>query len=99
MPDLVDYMSEHYPTLNVKAGVMGKSDIETTTMANWAENVASSYSCGTFRHGGLNQVSLVGTKQEETGGYFPDVLKIIEQSPFLKVYICFSYNVLRLSIM
>ena len=85
MPDLVEYMAEHYPNLSVKAGVLGKSDIETTTMANWSEAVTNSYACGTFRHGGLNQLSLVGTKQEEAGGYFPDVIDILEKSPFLKV--------------
>ena len=92
MPDFVEYMSEHYPNLPVKVGVLGKSDIETTNMSRWADDVTSSYSCGTFRHGGLNQLSVVGTKQEEAGGYFPDILKMIEQSKFLKVCTCIAHN-------
>ena len=30
------------------------------------------------------QISVVGTKQEEVGGYFPDFLDMMERSPFLK---------------
>lgn len=40
LPDLLDYMAEHYPTLTVKNGVLGRSsDIETTTMAQYKEQV------------------------------------------------------------
>jgi hypothetical protein len=47
--------------------------------------VYANYSQGTFRSGGLNQLSLVGTVHEESGGYFPDYLAILEKSPFLKL--------------
>lgn len=68
-------------------------------MGAWADAVAATYSHGTFRHGGLNQISLVGTKQEEVGGYYPDCIRIIEKSPFLKVYIytCNCFNLVTLS--
>ena len=40
MPDLLDHMAESYPNLTVKNGVMGRnSDIETTTMANYRDQV------------------------------------------------------------
>ena len=40
MPDLLDHMAENYPNLTVKNGVMGRnSDIESTTMANYKDQV------------------------------------------------------------
>ena len=33
MPDLIEYFAEEHANMTVKTGVMGKSDIETTTMA------------------------------------------------------------------
>lgn len=43
------------------------------------------YSAGTFRCGPLHQISLVGTVHEEVGGYFPDMLALLESSPFLRL--------------
>lgn len=63
---------------------MGRnSDIETSTLAQYYEQVVKQYSQGTFRHGPLHQISLVGKVHEEVGGYFPDLLGRLEQSPFL----------------
>ena len=40
LPDLLDHMSENYPSLTVKNGVLGRnSDIETTTMAQYRDQV------------------------------------------------------------
>lgn len=86
LPDLLDYMAEHYPTLTVKNGILGRSsDIETTTMASYKEQVFKNYAHGTVRHGPLHQISLVGTVHEEVGGYFPDLLARLEANPFLKM--------------
>lgn len=42
LPDLLDYMAEHYPSLTVKNGVLGRSsDIETTTMAQYKDQVST----------------------------------------------------------
>ncbi|KAL1455611.1 hypothetical protein WDU94_009694 [Cyamophila willieti] len=85
LPDLLDYMAEHYPNLTVKNAVLGKSsDIETTTFGDYREQVVRTYSSGTFRYGPLNSVSVVGTANEEVGGYFPDFLSRLEQNPFLQ---------------
>lgn len=43
------------------------------------------YAAGTFRCGPLHQISLVGTVHEEVGGYFPDLLRLLESSPFLRL--------------
>lgn len=40
LPDLLDYMADHYPSLTVKNGVLGRnSDIETTNMASYRDQV------------------------------------------------------------
>ena len=36
-----------------------------------------------FRGGGLDQVSIVGTVNEEVGDYFPDFLDVLESDPFI----------------
>ncbi|KAJ2940974.1 hypothetical protein O0L34_g13100 [Tuta absoluta] len=83
-PCLLTYLAEHHPKLAVKAGVLAKaSDIETTTMARYFQQVQQSYAAGTFRCGPLHQISLVGTVHEEVGGYFPDLLKLLGQCPYL----------------
>ncbi|XP_043471380.1 uncharacterized protein LOC122504366 [Leptopilina heterotoma] len=86
LPDLLDHMALHYPTLTVKNGVLGRnSDIETTTMLQYKDQICKSYSNGTIRYGPLHQISLVGTVHEEVGGYFPDVLKKMEENVFLRL--------------
>lgn len=82
-------MADNYSTLTVKAGVLGRnSDIETSTMGQYYEQAAKHYSHGTIRYGPLHQISLVGKVHEEVGGYFPDLLGRLEQSPFLKKVCC-----------
>ncbi|KAF7493701.1 Round spermatid basic protein 1-like protein [Sarcoptes scabiei] len=87
MPDWLEWLSVKLPNLVVKTGVIGPSgsDIETTTMQKYHENVHKSYSNGTFRHGPLHQVSVVGTVHEEVGGYFPKLISLLEKSPFLRL--------------
>ncbi|XP_034935908.1 uncharacterized protein [Chelonus insularis] len=86
LPDLLDHMAYNYPTLTVKNGVLGRnSDIETTTMLQYKDQVYKAYSNGTVRYGPLHQISLVGTVHEEVGGYFPDLLQRLEENPFLRM--------------
>ena len=85
MPDLVEFMADNYPSMTVKAGSMGKSDIETMAMDKYREQVHKSYEAGTFRCGPLLQLSLVGTAQEEVGDYFPEILDMLENDPFLDI--------------
>ena len=86
LPDLMEYFADVNPQLSVKTGVMGHSgsDIETTTMSAYRDNVHRNYSNGVYRFGPLNQLSLVGTVHEEVGGFFPKLLSLIEESPFAK---------------
>ncbi|XP_028135903.1 uncharacterized protein LOC114330688 isoform X1 [Diabrotica virgifera virgifera] len=86
LPDILTYMAETYPTLTVKNGLLSKSsDIETTTLANYHENVCKHYEAGTVRYGPLHQISIVGTAHEEVGGYFPDLLLMLEDNDFLNL--------------
>lgn len=86
LPDLMEYFADMNPQLSVKTGVMGHSgnDIETTTMSAYRDNVHRNYSNGVYRFGPLNQLSLVGTVHEEVGGFFPEVLSMIDESPFAR---------------
>ncbi|CAG9855313.1 unnamed protein product [Phyllotreta striolata] len=86
LPDILVYMAENYPSLTVKNGLLSKSsDIDTTTLANYHENVCKYYEAGTIRYGPLHQISIVGTAPEEVGGYFPDLLSMLEENNFLQL--------------
>uniref|UniRef100_A0A1A8D0H5 Round spermatid basic protein 1-like n=1 Tax=Nothobranchius kadleci TaxID=1051664 RepID=A0A1A8D0H5_NOTKA len=47
------------------------------------EKVKRTYSQGTYRAGAMRQVSLVGAVDEEVGDYFPELISMLEESPFL----------------
>lgn len=85
LPELVKYFEVNHPNLVVKvSSLYKKSDLETLKMEEFSQRVQSSYSHGTYRSGPLLQFSLVGTVQEESGGYFPEFLDLLEQCLFLK---------------
>ncbi|XP_023811155.1 round spermatid basic protein 1-like isoform X1 [Oryzias latipes] len=84
LPDFLDYFSYNFPNAPVKMEVLGKKDIETTTMANFHSQVKRTYSQGTYRAGAMRQVSLVGAVDEEVGDYFPEFIRMLEESPFLE---------------
>ncbi|XP_012705591.3 lysine-specific demethylase RSBN1L isoform X1 [Fundulus heteroclitus] len=84
LPDFLDYFSTKFPSAPVKMEILGKKDIETTTMANFYSQVRRTYSHGTYRAGAMRQISLVGAVDEEVGDYFPEFLGLLEESPFLK---------------
>ncbi|KAK9975471.1 hypothetical protein ABG768_020727 [Culter alburnus] len=84
LPDFLEYFSSKFPNSPVKMEILGKKDIETTTMANFHSQVRRSYSHGTYRAGAMRQISLVGAVDEEVGDYFPEFLSMLEKSPFLE---------------
>ncbi|KAL6119487.1 rsbn1 [Pungitius sinensis] len=85
LPDFLDYFAFNFPNTPVKMEILGKKDIETTTMANFHSQVSRTYCSGTYRSGPMRQISLVGAVDEEVGDYFPEFLDMLEQSPFLKM--------------
>ncbi|XP_072038776.1 uncharacterized protein [Amphiura filiformis] len=84
LPDFIDYFAIKHPSTIVKTQPLGKSDIVTTTMPQFQQDVARTYCNGTFRTGPLLQLSLVGTVNEEVGDFFEDFLDLLELNPFLK---------------
>ena len=99
LPELVKYFEVNHPNLTVKvSSLYKKSDLETLKMEEFSQRVQSSYSHGTYRSGPLLQFSLVGTVQEESGGYFPEFLDLLEQCLFLKETMPWgSFSALNLS--
>uniref|UniRef100_A0A674N119 Round spermatid basic protein 1 n=1 Tax=Takifugu rubripes TaxID=31033 RepID=A0A674N119_TAKRU len=85
LPDFLDYFAFNYPNTPVKMEILGKKDIETTTIANFHSQVSRTYCSGTYRSGPMRQISLVGAVDEEVGDYFPEFLDMLEESPFLKM--------------
>ena len=86
LPELISYFEEYHPNLIVKTEALGKkSDVSTMKMSVYCESIKNSYYNGTFRTGGLLQVSLVGAVAEESGGYFPELLDMMEKDPFLNL--------------
>ncbi|XP_030213329.1 lysine-specific demethylase 9 [Gadus morhua] len=85
LPDFLDYFAFNFPHTPVKMELLGKKDIETTTIADFHAQVSQSYCSGTYRAGPMRQISLVGAVDEEVGDYFPEFLDMLEESPFLKM--------------
>ncbi|XP_060931580.1 lysine-specific demethylase 9 [Limanda limanda] len=85
LPDFLDYFAFNFPNTHVKMEILGKKDIETTTIANFHSQVNRTYCSGTYRAGPMRQISLVGAVDEEVGDFFPEFLDMLEESPFLKM--------------
>merc|ERR1712004_367780 len=86
LPDFLEYLGDQHSSMPVKHGIIGHvRDLETTDMSNYRTKVTETYKAGTFRMGFLDNISLVGTVAEETGGYIPDVLDMLQESPFLRL--------------
>ncbi|KAM9785566.1 lysine-specific demethylase 9 [Neosynchiropus ocellatus] len=85
LPDFLDYFAFSFPNTPVKVELLGKKDIETTTISSFHSQVSRTYCCGTYRAGPMRQISLVGAVDEEVGDYFPEFLDMLEESPFLKM--------------
>jgi hypothetical protein len=93
LPDFIEYLGSQHANMPIKHGIIGHSrDLETTEMINYRNKVAETYKAGTFRMGYLDNISLVGTVAEESGGYIPDVLDMLEESPFLRLTMPWSSN-------
>ncbi|XP_068702117.1 lysine-specific demethylase 9-like [Montipora foliosa] len=99
LPELVEHFGVHHPNLTVKvSSLYKKSDLETLKMSEFSKRVQSTYAFGTYRAGPLLQFSLVGTVQEESGGYFPEFLDLLEQCLFLRETMPWgTFSALRLS--
>ncbi|KAM6114442.1 LOW QUALITY PROTEIN: lysine-specific demethylase 9 [Phoenicopterus ruber ruber] len=94
LPDFLDF-AFNFPNTPVKMEILGKKDIETTTISNFHSQVNRTYCWGTYRAGPMRQISLVGAVDEEVGDYFPEFLDMLEESPFLRM--TFAWGTLLVS--
>ena len=86
LPDFLEYLGDEPPNLPVKHGVIGHPrELETTTMSTYRDKVRDHFCAGTFRYGHLDNLSLVGTASEEAGGFFPDILDMLDEIPILSL--------------
>ena len=86
LPDFLEYLGDEHPNLPVKHGVIGHPrELETTTMSVYRDKVRDHFCSGTFRYGHLDNLSLVGTASEEAGGFFPDILDMLDEIPILSL--------------
>eukprot|EP00795_Rhopilema_esculentum_P000807 gene807-10544_t len=84
IPEPMEYLANNCPNHMVITEVLGKkSDLETITIKDFHQRVENTFHNGTYRAGPLNQFSLVGTVDGESGGMFPDILDQLEADPFL----------------
>ena len=85
MPNVLKYIVKNEPSLKVKHQVLGKKDVLNCTISEFNEKVQNNHSRCIFHEGGLQHVSLVGTKSEESGALFPDLIQLMELNPFFEV--------------
>jgi len=84
LPDFLEYLGDEHGSVPVKHGIIGHPrELETTSMGVYRDKVRAHYSSGTFRFGHLDNLSIVGAAAEESGGYFPDVLDMLDEIPVL----------------
>ena len=84
LPELLGYLRDQHSSVVVQVGSLTKgAKVTTTTLGEYGDEVEATYAEGTYRSGPLNHISLVGTVSEETGGYFEDLITLLEQSPVL----------------
>ncbi|EDV24773.1 uncharacterized protein TRIADDRAFT_24851 [Trichoplax adhaerens] len=83
LPDPIDYLAQHYPQMTVRYQLFGRKDVDSITTSQFHQRVHDTYINGTYRAGPLLQLSLVGTVQEEIGGYMPEFLNLLQRSPVL----------------
>ena len=84
LPEPMEYISFQHPNhMVVTEGLGKKSDLETISIADFCQRVGNTFQNGTYRAGPLNQFSLVGTVDGESGGLFPELLDKLEEDPFL----------------
>lgn len=86
IPDFLEYLAEEHGDMTVKVEVLGQRDILTMTASEFRTKVHETYSktSGMYRYGPMRQISLVGVVHEESGGYLPDILDILDRDPFLR---------------
>ncbi|VDK71975.1 unnamed protein product [Litomosoides sigmodontis] len=82
----LEYFAKKFPHMPVKIGSLtSKQCVSTTTVSEYYSHVMETCHHGTFRYGPLHSLSLVGTRQEECGNYFKELIEWLEMFPMLKL--------------
>uniref|UniRef100_A0A8R1XV67 Round spermatid basic protein 1-like protein n=1 Tax=Onchocerca volvulus TaxID=6282 RepID=A0A8R1XV67_ONCVO len=85
-PNGLEYFAKKFPHMPVKIGSLtSKQCVSTTTVSDYYNHVMETCHHGTFRYGPLHSLSLVGTRQEECGNYFKELIEWLEMFPMLKL--------------
>eukprot|EP00124_Ichthyophonus_hoferi_P003918 Ihof_evm3s379 gene=Ihof_evmTU3s379 len=85
MPNILRYLVQHHPTTSILMEGLNTSDTTSMTIGQYDDRIDSSYSNGTSHVGPMRKMSLVGTVQTETGGYFKDVISnVMRTNEFVK---------------
>eukprot|EP01134_Creolimax_fragrantissima_P005807 CFRG5807T1 len=83
MPDILRTIADHHPTMKVIVEEFGKAGYKHENISDYVERVGRTFVNNTHQAGAMRNISLVGTVQEETGGFFPDIIKQLTANIFL----------------
>lgn len=93
LEDVLKHLAEKHSHLPVKIGSLtNKQMVQTMQIGEYYAHVMETCNLGTYRYGPLNALSLVGTKQEECGDYFKDVIESLEKCPFLSILLPWGHR-------
>ncbi|KNC86446.1 hypothetical protein SARC_01402 [Sphaeroforma arctica JP610] len=84
VPNVLNALSATNPRLKVIVETFGKAGYAHEDVKDYVERIDKTYDSGVHQAGAMRNISLVGTIQEETGGYFPDVIDMLKANPFLR---------------
>ena len=86
MPNYLEFLAENHPKTTVKVDPIGRPSNQprTVQLGDYYKQVQQSFHGNTHQAGGLRNISIVGTVQEEHGGLFEDMIESLEENPFLK---------------
>ena len=86
LPNLLDELKKVQPAMQIKMqSLTTKNSVLTLPFNDYLHKLQGSYDHGTCRCGPLLQVSLVGTRVEECGGYFDRIVNLLDESKFLNL--------------
>ena len=85
MPNVFNFLVENAPGLKINHQILGKKDITNCTIEEYYDKIKKNHSKCIYHEGGMQHVSLVGTKSEESGSYFPELIQMMESNPFFEV--------------
>eukprot|EP01135_Chromosphaera_perkinsii_P006288 Nk52_evm17s485 gene=Nk52_evmTU17s485 len=85
MPNYLQFLAENHPKTTVKVEKMGQSaKAKTVPISEYYDEVQATFKANTHEAGPMRNISIVGTVQEEHGGYFKDMIESLEENAFLK---------------